>query len=162
MGLRFLPFRRAKGGVQFAGYDGKDGGGELYILPIATRETVGGVKIGNNLQITDDGDLSLLLNYGDNEIIIGKYGNDILYQRIITAQSLSTLPSVTNVSKIVGVSGVIRTTSTYTLPLNYYHNSNDMAYFMVGVDNNGTTTYNGTITANVSEIIVILTYTKRG
>ena len=34
------------------------GGGETYTLPPATSTTLGGIKVGNNLSITDDGTLS--------------------------------------------------------------------------------------------------------
>lgn len=64
MGVRFLPFRKAKGGVQFAGYDGADdgGGGGSYVLPVATPATLGGVKVGDGLTISNDGVLSLYPN----------------------------------------------------------------------------------------------------
>lgn len=64
MGVRFLPFRKAKGGVQFAGYDGADdgGGGGSYVLPVATSEKLGGIKIGTGVNISVDGTISVDTN----------------------------------------------------------------------------------------------------
>ena len=59
MGMRFLPFSKAKKGWQFAG-QGTDtgGGGGSYTLPVASANTLGGVKVGSGLEITNDGTLS--------------------------------------------------------------------------------------------------------
>ena len=42
----------------FPGAGGGGGGGEPYTLPAATANTLGGVKVGNGLNITEEGVLS--------------------------------------------------------------------------------------------------------
>ena len=60
MGLRSLPFFKAKKGWQFAGgglsADGGGGGGGS--LPIATTTTLGGVRIGSGINVSNDGTIS--------------------------------------------------------------------------------------------------------
>ena len=60
MGMRFLPFSKAKKGWQFAGQgaDTGGGGGGTYTLPVASANTLGGVKVGSGLSITSSGVLS--------------------------------------------------------------------------------------------------------
>lgn len=61
MGFRFLPYKKAKKGVQIAGVDYDDsggGGGGSYTLPPATASTLGGIKVGSNLSVESDGTLS--------------------------------------------------------------------------------------------------------
>ena len=59
--MRIMPFMKRKKGVQFAGIglDTGGGGGGLYVLPPATANTLGGVKVGQGLSITSDGTLSI-------------------------------------------------------------------------------------------------------
>ena len=57
--MRGLPFFKPKKGAQFAGLGFSDGsGGGSYVLPPATADTLGGVKVGNNLSIDANGVLS--------------------------------------------------------------------------------------------------------
>ena len=60
MGLRSLPFFKAKKGFQFAGggFD-SSGGGESYTLPPATASTLGGIIAGDGLNIDATGNLSV-------------------------------------------------------------------------------------------------------
>lgn len=45
-----------------------EGGGGQYVLPVASADTLGGVKVGNNLSIDGNGVLSVpLLNYSTSE-----------------------------------------------------------------------------------------------
>ena len=43
------------------------GGGSTYVLPAATSSTLGGIKVGSNLSITDDGTLSAVGGTGDGD-----------------------------------------------------------------------------------------------
>lgn len=53
MGVRSLPFFKRKNGLQFAGIgqDTSGGGGEHYVLPVATASTLGGVKVGYGVSV---------------------------------------------------------------------------------------------------------------
>ena len=58
--MRIMPFMKRKKGIQFAGVglDTGGGGGGTYVLPSATSETLGGIKVGSGLSVTSDGTLS--------------------------------------------------------------------------------------------------------
>jgi len=56
--MRIMPFMKRKKGVQFAGIGLDTGGGGGGSLPIASADTLGAVKIGENLSITSEGLLS--------------------------------------------------------------------------------------------------------
>lgn len=43
------------------------GGGNTYVLPAATSSTLGGIKVGANLSITNDGTLSVVGGTGDGD-----------------------------------------------------------------------------------------------
>lgn len=59
MGLRSLPFFKAKKGWMFAGGGlSADGGGGGGSLPIATTETLGAVRVGYGLNVANDGTLT--------------------------------------------------------------------------------------------------------
>jgi len=59
--MRFMPFVKGKKGFQMAGGGVSDsgGGGGGYVLPPATSNTLGGVKIGNGVNVTSDGTISV-------------------------------------------------------------------------------------------------------
>ena len=40
------------------GSGGSSGGGGAYVLPVATKTRLGGVKIGDNISVTADGTIS--------------------------------------------------------------------------------------------------------
>lgn len=61
-------------------YIGNDGG-ETYTLPPATVDTLGGVKVGNNLSITDDGTLSATSSTPSNMVTTNT-------EQTITAQKI--------------------------------------------------------------------------
>ena len=57
--MRVLPFFKPKKGWHVAGTNLEtDSGGGSYVLPTASAETLGGVKVGNNLSIDANGALS--------------------------------------------------------------------------------------------------------
>ena len=86
--MRFLPFAKGKKGFQFAGGGVSDsgGGGGGYVLPVASSETLGGIKVGNGLTITGAGVLSASGGSGgggitvtDVETKVGTYAGADLY-----------------------------------------------------------------------------------
>lgn len=59
MGVRLMPYAEAEGKPQFAGMGmGGSGDGSSYTLPVASASTLGGVKVGSGLSITESGVLS--------------------------------------------------------------------------------------------------------
>ena len=71
--MRAMPFMKRKKGVQFAGV-GIDSGGGGVNLPIATRVRLGGVKIGNGVNVTEDGVISVsggLVDFTSDEQPLG-------------------------------------------------------------------------------------------
>ena len=56
-----MPYAEAEGKPQFAGMNAGSsggGGGSSYTLPPATASTLGGVKIGSGIEVTNDGTIS--------------------------------------------------------------------------------------------------------
>ena len=82
--MRIMPFMKRKKGLQFAGI-GLDTGGGGGSLPIASAETLGGVKVGEGLSIDDEGTLSTSGNSDYNMFASGvqethyMYGNKKVY-----------------------------------------------------------------------------------
>ena len=98
--MRQLPFFKIKKGWSVAGTGevngaGGGGGGGGYTLPIASADTLGGVKVGEGLSINASGVLSASggggggLVIADTEQEIGTYGNDTLYSRHFDVSGLS-------------------------------------------------------------------------
>lgn len=101
MGLRSLPFFKAKRGWQIAGGGlTSDGGGGGGSLPVATAETLGGVRIGSGVIVANDGTIS-------TDLHIRTYSNVALspgtWATLDTAYNNSLLFCVA-----VGVSGTER------------------------------------------------------
>ena len=82
-----------KNGIQYPG-NVSSGGEGSYTLPIASTKTLGGIKVGENLSITEDGTLNAeasgtsalspgAILYGTEEKVIGKWINGKpLYQKV--------------------------------------------------------------------------------
>lgn len=114
--MRIMPFMKRKKGVQFAGI-GLDAGGGGGTLPIASTETLGGVKVGDNLSITPEGVLSASgggLSLNETEHEVGTYGTRKLFSRTFTgsvSSSVSTAdawisaPSTTSFDNIISYFG---------------------------------------------------------
>ena len=67
---------------------GGGGGGEHYVLPVASAKTLGGVKVGNNLSIDENGVLNASGGGGDSSIeystterVVGEYFGKTLYEK---------------------------------------------------------------------------------
>ena len=96
--MRMLPSFKRKSGYQMAGdgFDSEGGGGSGYTLPVASANTLGGIKVGEGLSIDGQGVLSFSGGGGgggiviaDTEEEIGTYGNDTLYSRHFDVSGLS-------------------------------------------------------------------------
>ena len=84
-----------KNGIQYPG-NASSGGEDSYTLPIASTETLGGIKVGENLSITEDGTLNAEASgtsvlspgavlYDTKEKVIGKWINGKpIYQKTVT------------------------------------------------------------------------------
>ena len=90
--MRIMPFMKRKKGIQFAGVGIDSGGGGGLSLPIASSTSLGGVKVGAGLDVQSDGLLSAngLSFQLDTDIPIGKFGDDILYARMMLFNSGSS------------------------------------------------------------------------
>lgn len=119
------------------------GGGGSYVLPVASADTLGGVKVGDNLSI-DDGVLSAPAPYtppaySTNEVNTGvKWidGRDI-YRKVYANIQLSNSTDVTvdanfgadkNVIRTFAVANSIESEVRYQSPLGGYSSSSDIAY----------------------------------
>ena len=56
--------------------DGQGGGGGQYILPPATEQTLGGIKVGDGLSITNDGTLSTSGSGGGSDVVYVNHLSD--------------------------------------------------------------------------------------
>ena len=108
--MRIMPFMKRKKGVQFAGV-GLDtgGGGNPYVLPTATANRLGGVKVGSGLTVEEDGTLSASGGGGGSEIDYTttekkagyKFKGSDVYCKLYTVnQSVATSGSVTVASDL--------------------------------------------------------------
>lgn len=64
---------------------GGEGGGGEYVLPIASSTTLGGIKVGTNLTITEDGTLSVtennfVLKTNSIAVLSGTYDDDTTFE----------------------------------------------------------------------------------
>lgn len=86
MGVRSMPYVEAEGKPQFAGMGsgGSSGGGSGYTLPVASASTLGGVKIGDGVNVSSDGTISVEgggggINISTTDSKIGTVGgNDLM------------------------------------------------------------------------------------
>ncbi len=92
--MRIMPFMKRKKGVQFAGIGLDTGGGGSYVLPPATENTLGGIKVGSGLSVESDGTLSVEggngLIFSTAETAIGTFNNSALYARVFISTASST------------------------------------------------------------------------
>lgn len=84
--MRGLPFFKAKNKPQFAGLNFSDGGGGggSSSLPIASADTLGGVKIGEGIDVSSDGTISASggLTLSNTETVIGSLFGKPLYAKV--------------------------------------------------------------------------------
>lgn len=168
--MRIMPFMKRKKGVQFAGIGLDTGGGGGGSLPIASAETLGGVKIGNNLSITSEGVLSASggADFSTSEVNTGHkwVDNKPIYRRVLISSdvSVSTLPTISNVDTVVTFSAIVTNNShnlNYVLP--YIFNASTFFYVypykpsgsdVLNFDSSGNMTMSG------GYIVAIVEYTK--
>ena len=94
----------------------ENGNGGSFVLPVATAETLGGVKVGNGLSINENGVLSndnptpyTPKNYSTNEQLTGQKwidGKDIYFKVINTPISLAQMDTWYS-SGLTGVDTII-------------------------------------------------------
>lgn len=95
--MRIMPFMKRKKGIQFAGVGLDEGGGGSGSLPVASTETLGGIKVGENLTIDSEGVLSAEggggLNYSTTEFDTGKKWIDgkTIYGKLHAFESASLI-----------------------------------------------------------------------
>lgn len=83
--MRIMPFMKRKNGVQFAGVGLDTGGGGGGSLPIASDQTLGGVKTGYNMSCDSDGVLTAnIWDFDTVEKRIGTYNGKPLYRKKFT------------------------------------------------------------------------------
>ena len=125
------------------------GGGEQYVLPIASSETLGGIKVGDNLTIGEDGELSAptptpayVLPTASSETLGGvKVGNDLnIVDGVLNV--LCTIPILDNYKfSVNGENGfVIKKTHNGVETTNTYPSGDYTTYT---IDNLFTLTYDG-------------------
>lgn len=112
--MRIMPFMKRKKGIQFAGAGLDSGGGGGGSLPIASADTLGAVKVGENLTITSEGVLSAEsgggVSFADAEHEVGTYGNRKLFSRTFTstvASSVSTADAWITASSTTSFDNII-------------------------------------------------------
>lgn len=168
--MRIMPFMKRKKGLQFAGIGLDTGGGGGGSLPIASAETLGGVKIGNNLSITSEGVLSASggADFSTNEVDTGcKWvDNKPIYRKVLISNEVSagSLPTISNVDTIVSFK-VMATNpahnTNYVLP--YIFNSSAF-YYIFPYKPSGTNTVNfdswGSLSMSGGYLVAIVEYTK--
>lgn len=99
--MRIMPFMKRKKGIQFAGVGLDTGGGGS--LPIASENTLGGVKIGDGLSITPLGVLSALsggIHLSVQEHVIGDLDGTPLYS-ISAVGQIGYFGDASQVDKII-------------------------------------------------------------
>lgn len=114
MGFRFLPYKKAKKGIQIAGVDYDDSGGS-YTLPTASSEVLGGVKVGSGLSIIDGvlsttgsggGGSDESISYDEVEVGTAPDGKKLYKKTVKISKMLSTnelheqYHGIENISKI--------------------------------------------------------------
>lgn len=115
MGLRQMPFFRSKKGWQMAGGGLDSSGGGGGSLPVASASTLGGVKIGDNMDIDENGVLThKVVNYSASEQetgikwIDGKtvYSKTINFGALPNSTTKNVAHGISNLGLVVDFSGV--------------------------------------------------------
>ena len=112
--MRITPFMKRKKGVQFAGIGLDTGGGSS--LPIASTTTIGGVMIGEGVNIDETGKISVDsgggITFTDEETQVGTFAGVTLYcKKVSIADSFFTsvssidIPNSVNLNVIFALSG---------------------------------------------------------
>jgi len=122
---------------------GSGGGGGGYVLPPATSNTLGGVKIGTGVDVASDGAISVNLQphfSTTTETVVAYVNENPVYAKVFEGSNdvgeeqyvdLLLPSNATNVSIIAALSYKIVNTSGVILPYGYYYSSNDkfMGYY---------------------------------
>lgn len=127
--MRGMPFFKPKKGVQFAGQnfsDGDGGGGGSYVLPTATADRLGGVKVGSGVTVQEDGTISVYayeLPTASASTLGGvKIGSGITVQEDGTISVSSAIANKADISGIIATGTTNETGSTITSGTYFYLN----------------------------------------
>lgn len=97
---------------------GSGGGGDPYILPTATAERLGGVKIGDGVDVSEDGTISVSSGGGGSEI---KYYDATMNSKSYTAKTwtdgIVDISGITDYANKHYISVVARDESGFTAVL---------------------------------------------
>ena len=144
MSLNTLPFN------PFPPSSDQKGSGGSYVLPIATDETLGGIKVGDNLTVEEDGTLNAAdpytpPEYNTDEVETGETWIDgkPVYRRVVNIGLLpdNTTKTVTlglSIDTLIRISGGVKAGAGGFLPLPFvsFDSSSDYSTW-VSIDDNG-------------------------
>lgn len=131
------------------------GGGTSYTLPIASANTLGGVKVGDNLTINANGVLSAPTPYEEvfstTPVKIGKWLNKDLYRVVVDTGTLTNntdkaIPSGLTNENVVRMCGFAKDNNGVTLAIPY----SDGVAFLCPYYDPTTHTINYVIKSNLS------------
>lgn len=147
--------------------DFKAGGGGT--LEPATAETLGGVKVGNGLNVTSDGMLSVAgVDYSTNEQLTGRKDIDgkNIYSKSFTVESLPNTTDlgfnhgITNIHRLVKLYGTAQNADkTSFFPLPYVAQENFAGCIKLSMNTNQISIWAGSDRRNLSAIVTV-EYTK--
>lgn len=83
------------------GSNGGGGGGSSYTLPPATESTLGGIKVGSNLTITDDGTLSAISGTSIRFNLVSSNGSISIDSSVTVEEFESIMENVENGTDIM-------------------------------------------------------------
>ena len=168
--MRIMPFMKRKKGVQFAGIGLETGGGGGGSLPIASAETLGGVKIGNNLSITAEGVLSASggADFSTSEVDTGRkwVDNKAIYRKVLISNDVTygSLPTISNVDTVVSFQAMATNSAhntNYVLPALF---SSSNFFYVYPYKPSGTNVLNfggfGSLQMSGGYLVAIVEYTK--
>jgi hypothetical protein len=124
------------GALRVVNFKKAAGGGDSYVLPVASASTLGGVKVGSNLSIDANGVLSATggggVNYSTEEQRIGTWiDGKPLYQitfNVITPSTDNDTNiidmTLLNIDTLIDLIGTVKSTSA-SLNINFWYSNND-------------------------------------
>ena len=154
---------------------GSSGGSSTYELPIASADTLGGIKVGANLSIDADGVLSASGGSSENggsasniysteEQHVGTWiDGKPLYRLVIIAEKKSGSNLIVpltnfNIKEFATVEGSLQTVSGLTYALNRYESSAIYSYFACNLDSFRVVSSNGEYSNGT--VRAVIQYTK--
>ena len=140
-----------KNGIQYPG-NASSGGESSYTLPIASTETLGGIKIGENLSITEDGTLNAeasgtsvlspgAILYDTKEKVVGKWiDGKPIYEKVIYVDIVDrdwhNIQMDVSIDNIIKLKGILYRGDNYFMELQGNIYPNDVERGMVYYNKN--------------------------